>query len=79
MALRVRKHAAATSGRGGASPVVVVGLGVLVIGSAVLGAYAYDRSTADRILPGITVGGVDVGEKSRCRIGAAAGAHQVGT
>ncbi len=39
--------------------------GVLLLGGATLGAYGYERSAAERILPGITVVGIEVGELSR--------------
>jgi len=48
--------------------VVVTVAGAIVLVSAAGAAYAayrYDRATADRILPGVTVGGVDVGGMTR--------------
>lgn len=47
--------------------VVAVSLGVvlLVSGGTAFAAYRYDASTSDRILPGITIAGVDVGGMRR--------------
>lgn len=46
---------------------VAVSLGVLVVLSAgtAYAAYRYDASTSARILPGVTIGGVDVGDMER--------------
>jgi L,D-transpeptidase catalytic domain/Putative peptidoglycan binding domain len=38
---------------------------VIVVGGGAYAAYRYDASTQDRLLPGVTIGGVDVGEMSR--------------
>ncbi len=43
---------------------LILGAVLLVTGVA-YGAYRYDSATADRLLPGITIGGVDLGEMSR--------------
>jgi lipoprotein-anchoring transpeptidase ErfK/SrfK len=47
--------------------IALVSLGVLVIlgGGTAYAGYRYDRSAADRILPGVTVAGVDVSGMSR--------------
>lgn len=52
---------------GGALPVLVIVLTVLVVlgGGATFAAYRYDQGRADRILPGITVDGVQVGRMTR--------------
>jgi lipoprotein-anchoring transpeptidase ErfK/SrfK len=52
---------------GGLIPVVVIVLVVTVAlgGGATFAAYRYDRTGADRILPGVTVGGVEVGRMTR--------------
>jgi lipoprotein-anchoring transpeptidase ErfK/SrfK len=52
---------------GGLIPVLLIVLSVLVVlgGGATYAAYRYDRTGADRILPGITVDGVDVGRMTR--------------
>jgi lipoprotein-anchoring transpeptidase ErfK/SrfK len=50
--------------------VVVTVAGAIVLMSAAGGAYAayrYDRATADQILPGVAVGGVDVGGMTRAQ------------
>jgi len=44
--------------------VVLLALGLVTAGSA-YGAYRYDRSNAGRVLPGVAVGGVDVGGMTR--------------
>ena len=43
---------------------LVLGL-VLLGGGGAYAAYRYDAATSDRLLPGVTIGGVDVGELSR--------------
>lgn len=64
---RRRKHARgllrwpAMSGR----LLVVVGIGFFVIGSTAFAAYAYDSANAERVLPGVSVEGVDVGGMTR--------------
>jgi lipoprotein-anchoring transpeptidase ErfK/SrfK len=47
--------------------VTLVALGVLGLlgGGTAYAAYRYDRSAADRILPGVTIAGVDVGDMTR--------------
>lgn len=59
------KHARRTAGR--VLPAVLVGLLAVSVaaGGAALAAYRYDRSRADRILPGVTVNGVDVSGMTR--------------
>jgi hypothetical protein len=37
----------------------------LLLGGGAYAAYRYDAATSDRLLPGVTIGGVDVGEMSR--------------
>jgi lipoprotein-anchoring transpeptidase ErfK/SrfK len=54
-------HAPARRHRGLAIVAIVAGVLVLAAGSAAYSAYRYELSRADRILPGITIGGVDVG------------------
>ena len=44
---------------------IVAGVLVLAAGSAAFAAYRYEQSRADRILPGVTVAGVDVGGMTR--------------
>jgi len=55
--------------RKAASVIVVVaiaaGIVLLALGGVAFAAYRYDRATADRILPGVTVAGVDVGGMTR--------------
>jgi len=52
---------------GGLIPVLVIVLAVTVVlgGGATFAAYRYDRSGTDRILPGVTIAGVDVGKMTR--------------
>ncbi|HKE54970.1 MAG TPA: hypothetical protein VKC55_09405, partial [Actinomycetota bacterium] len=47
--------------------IVAVSFGVvlLVSGGAAFAAYRYDTSASDRILPGVTIAGVDVGGMRR--------------
>lgn len=54
-------------GIGRSVKVALVAVGVLAVlgGGTAYAAYRYDRSTADRILPGITVAGVQVGDMTR--------------
>ena len=44
---------------------IAVGIVLLALGGVALAAYRYDRATADRILPGVTVADVDVGGMTR--------------
>src|SRR4029453_17067689 len=64
---RGRDVARARHRRGGRWVVVGVTLGVLafVTAGTAFAAYQYDASTSDRILPGVSVGGVDVGGMKR--------------
>lgn len=51
---------------GSARITVSLVLGVLLLaGGGAYAAYRYDAATTDRLLPGVTIGGVDVGEMSR--------------
>jgi hypothetical protein len=46
--------------------VLSIALGILVLGGGTAyGSYRYDAATADRLLPGVTIAGVDVGEMTR--------------
>lgn len=53
--------------RGRVWKVLLVSIAVLAMlgGGTAYAAYRYDRSAADRILPGITVAGIDVGDMTR--------------
>src|SRR5512132_3290890 len=64
---RGRDVARARHRRGGRWVVVAVTLGVLAVVTAgtAFAAYQYDASTSDRILPGVSVSGVDVGGMNR--------------
>jgi lipoprotein-anchoring transpeptidase ErfK/SrfK len=63
---RKRRHVVRSRVLGSARVTVSILLGVaLLAGGAAYGAYRYDASASDRILPGISVGGVDVGEMTR--------------
>jgi lipoprotein-anchoring transpeptidase ErfK/SrfK len=46
---------------------IAVAFVLLTVGGAAYAAYRYDRATADRILPGVTVGSVDVGGMTRAQ------------
>src|SRR5918996_1806656 len=63
---RNRRHARA---RGSARVTVsIVALGVvLLLGGAAYAGYRYDASSANRIMPGVRVAGVDVGEMARAQ------------
>lgn len=63
--MRNRRHAAPRT-RGSARVAVSIVLGVLLLGGGTAYAsYRYDAATADRLLPGVTIVGVDVGEMTR--------------
>jgi lipoprotein-anchoring transpeptidase ErfK/SrfK len=59
--------------RWGAIPVILVVVALLGLtgGGVTFAAYRYDRSHADQILPGVSVGGVDVGGMTRAQAVAA--------
>jgi lipoprotein-anchoring transpeptidase ErfK/SrfK len=44
---------------------IPVGIVVLLIGGSAVGAYGYDQASSDRILPGVRVAGVNVGNMTR--------------
>jgi L,D-transpeptidase catalytic domain/Putative peptidoglycan binding domain len=51
---------------GSARVTVSIALGsVLLLGGGAYAAYRYDAATADRLMPGVTIGGIDVGEITR--------------
>lgn len=54
-------HAPARKRRAIVVVTIVAGIIVLAVGGAAFSAYRYERSHADRILPGVTIAGVDVG------------------
>jgi lipoprotein-anchoring transpeptidase ErfK/SrfK len=54
-------HAAARKHRAIVIVAIVAGVAVLAAGGAAYSAYRYEQSHADRILPGVTIAGVDVG------------------
>jgi lipoprotein-anchoring transpeptidase ErfK/SrfK len=58
-------HAPARRHRAIVIVTVVAGVVVLAVGGAAYSAYRYERSHADRILPGVTIAGVDVGGMTR--------------
>ncbi|HWC32696.1 MAG TPA: L,D-transpeptidase/peptidoglycan binding protein [Actinomycetota bacterium] len=64
---RHRRHARRLSGRiGGVRIAVGVGVALaLVLGGTAYGAYRYDGAAAGRLLPGVKIAGVDVGEMTR--------------
>ncbi|HEX6261352.1 MAG TPA: L,D-transpeptidase/peptidoglycan binding protein [Actinomycetota bacterium] len=70
--MRGRRHAAA--GRRLLRVVVFTLVGLMVLGGGVAyGAYRFDRAQTGRILPGVTIAGVDVGEMTRAEAIAAVG------
>lgn len=57
---------------GSARVTVSIALGsVLLLGGGAYAAYRYDAATSDRLLPGVTIGGIDVGEMTRAEAVAA--------
>ena len=58
-------HAAARKHRAIAIVAIVAGTLVLAVGGAAYSAYRYEQSRADRILPGVTIAGVDVGDMTK--------------
>jgi lipoprotein-anchoring transpeptidase ErfK/SrfK len=66
--MKRRRHARTLGTRlwGRGRFILLVGLGgVLLLGGTAYAAYRYDAGTADRMLPGVEVAGVDVGGMSR--------------
>ena len=66
--MRSRRHARPLRvGLGGRGQVILflTLAGVVLLGGTAYGAYRYDASTSHRILPGVVVGGVDVGGLDR--------------
>jgi lipoprotein-anchoring transpeptidase ErfK/SrfK len=61
---RSRSHARGVHGSARLTVSIVLGL-LLVVGASGYAAYRYDSSTAGTLLPGVTIGGVEVGEMSR--------------
>jgi L,D-transpeptidase ErfK/SrfK len=59
------KHSSRRRSHAVAIIAIVAGVLVLAAGSAAFAAYRYEQSRADRILPGVTVEGVDVGGMTR--------------
>src|SRR5213592_4905401 len=51
--------------RGALVAAIAAGIVLLALGGVSFAAYRYDQASADRILPGVTVGGVDVGGMTR--------------
>jgi len=62
---RVAARHKRSGGRGWRIALVCLGVVGLLGGGTAYAAYRYDRSAADRILPGVTVAGIDVSEMSR--------------
>src|SRR5688572_15754631 len=63
---RSRRHARGSRVLGSARLTVSLVLGTLLVaGGTAYAAYRYDSSTAEQLLPGVTIGGVEVGEMSR--------------
>lgn len=62
---RHRRHARSRV-RGSVRVAVSISLGLLLLGGGgAFAAYRYDAATADRLMPGVTIAGIDVGEMSR--------------
>ncbi len=59
------RHANRRTHRGAAIVAAIVGVLVLLAGGASYAAYRHEMANADRILPGVVVGGVDVGGMTR--------------
>jgi lipoprotein-anchoring transpeptidase ErfK/SrfK len=59
------RHAQRRIGKGAKVSLIVVCLLVVTGGGATFAAYRYDRATIDRILPGVSVAGVDVSGMTR--------------
>ena len=73
---RSRRHARSRGARvlGSARITVTLVLGLLLLaGGSAYGAYRNDAATSDRLLPGVKIGGLDVGEMSRAEAIAAVG------
>ena len=63
---RSRRHAKSSHALGSARVTVSIVLGALLLaGGGSYAAYRYDLANNQRLLPGVTIGGVDVGEMSR--------------
>ncbi|MGH2711357.1 MAG: L,D-transpeptidase family protein [Actinomycetota bacterium] len=63
---RSRRHARSSRVLGSARVTVSLVLGALLLaGGGAYAAYRYDAANTDRLLPGVTIGGVEVGEMSR--------------
>lgn len=58
-----------------AAMAIALGIVLLALGGVAFAAYRYDRATADRILPGVMVAGVDVGGMTRAEALDAVGAE----
>jgi L,D-transpeptidase-like protein/putative peptidoglycan binding protein len=68
---RHRRHARSRV-RGSVRVAVSIGLGVVLLGGgAAFAAYRYDAATAERLMPGVTIAGIDVGEMSRAEAASA--------
>lgn len=59
------RHAKRTAGSVVVVVAIAVGIVLLALGGVAFAAYRYDLATADTILPGVTVAGVDVGGMTR--------------
>jgi lipoprotein-anchoring transpeptidase ErfK/SrfK len=59
------RHVKRTAGSVVAVVAIAVGIVLLALGGVALAAYRYDRATADTILPGVAVAGVEVGGMTR--------------
>jgi lipoprotein-anchoring transpeptidase ErfK/SrfK len=61
------RHAKRTVGSIVAVVAIAAGILLLALGGVAFAAYRYDQASADRILPGVTIAGVDVGGMTRAQ------------
>jgi lipoprotein-anchoring transpeptidase ErfK/SrfK len=66
--MRRTRHHARTRARGKARVIVSIALGLVLLGGGgAFAAYRYDAATSTRLLPGVTIEQVDVGEMTRAQ------------
>ena len=67
------RHVKRTAGNVIVVIAIAIGIVLLALGGVAFAAYHYDQASADRILPGVTVAGVDVGGMTRAEARSAVG------